>query len=67
MRVQKAEQESFPLQLYRSFLEGKTAQQLADETGISLGRIQNRLRAAKQYSQTRLQGGSNDRSIFRVQ
>ncbi len=63
MRVQKAEQESFPLQLYR---KGRTAQQLSDETGISLGRIQSRLRAAKLFLETHPLEMPNVGRLFRV-
>lgn len=47
--VSQERQQPFALQLYEAFLGGKTVQQLADESGISVERIQLRIDAARLY------------------
>ncbi len=44
----------FAVQLYQQFRGGKTALELARETGIPLERIEQRIRAAEVYLQNRV-------------
>ena len=42
-------EEPFAVEIYRQFLDGRSAQQLSADLGISLERVEQRLRAAARY------------------
>ncbi len=49
--------EAFAFEVWRRFVTGETAQQLATEFGIPVDRIELRLRAAERYKRSVLAGG----------